>query len=215
MIITIDGPAGAGKSTVARRLAERLGFGFLDTGAMYRGVTWACLERGVDLDDQTAVVELACGLDIRFAGDQVLVDDRDITQEIRTAEVTSASRQVAANVGVREILVDLQRKAVGEEDFVSEGRDQGTVVFPQAEFKFYVTASPQSRAERRQQELAAKGQTLTVEEVLADQNDRDRRDAAREVGPLKPAADAIEIDTSDIDAATVVDRLVGIVTGAG
>ncbi len=213
MIITIDGPAGAGKSTVARQLASRLGFAYLDTGAMYRAVAWACLQRGVDLDDDAAVVDVAGTIAIGFDGDAVLVDGQNVSGEIRTNEVTAASRYVAANVAVREILVQQQRRIAGDTDIVTEGRDQGTVVFPGAKFKFFVTASPESRARRRQQDFAERGETVSLEQILAEQEDRDARDAARTVGAMKPAADALEVDTSEMDADAVVERLLRIVGG--
>ncbi len=211
MIITIDGPAGAGKSTVARQLAQRLGFAFLDTGAMYRAVAWACLQGGVDFADEEAVARVARKITITFEADRVVVDGRDVTAEIRTNEVTAASRPVAANVQVREMLSELQRRIAGDGDVVTEGRDQGTVVFPNAEFKFYLTADEQSRAVRRQQDFAARGQDLPLEQILKDQADRDRRDAGRRVGPLKPAADAIHIDTSAMEIDDVVEQLVQLV----
>ncbi|TWU08677.1 Cytidylate kinase [Symmachiella macrocystis] len=214
MIITIDGPAGAGKSTVARQLANRLGFAFLDTGAMYRAVAWACLQRDVDFSDVDAVADVARTIVIQFDGDEVLVDGQNVSGEIRTNDVTAASQYTAGNIEVREILVEQQRRIAGDADVVTEGRDQGTVVFPAAEFKFFITASPESRARRRQEEFAARGQNIPLEQVLADQTDRDNRDAARKVGAMKPAADAIEVDTSDIDADAVVQRLLDIIRGS-
>jgi cytidylate kinase len=213
MIITIDGPAGAGKSTVARQLATRLGFAFLDTGAMYRAVAWACLQRGVDFADESAVVDVARAIVIHFDGDEVVVDGQNVSAQIRTNDVTAASQFTAGNVAVREILVEQQRRIAGDADVVTEGRDQGTVVFPAAEFKFFITASPESRARRRQEEFAARGQEIPLEQVLAEQTDRDARDAARKVGAMKPAADALEVDTSEMDADTVVERLLEIIGG--
>ncbi len=214
MIITIDGPAGAGKSTAARNLAARLGFDFLDTGAMYRAVAWAALERGIDLADESAVANVSRSVAITFERQQVFVDGVEVTEAIRSSEVTAASRPVAANTAVREILSELQRKLAVGRNVVTEGRDQGTAVFPDAEFKFFLTASQQARAERRQQDFAAHGQQLPLEQILKDQADRDHRDAARSVGPLKPADDAIHVDTSALDAEGVVDRLSQIVNSA-
>jgi CMP/dCMP kinase len=154
MIVTIDGPAGAGKSSAARELAARLGFQFLDTGAMYRAVTWACLRDRIDFEDQAAVAEVARGISIRFDGDRVFVNDTEVTREIRTVEVTHQTRHVAANNAVRAHLVELQRQLAGGANVVTEGRDQGTVAFPHAECKFYITADPRERALRRQRELA-------------------------------------------------------------
>ena len=213
MIITFDCPVGGGKSTVARQLASRLGFAYLDTGAMYRAVAWACLLWGFDLDSDAAVVDVAVTISIGFDGDVVLVDGQNVSGEIRTNEVTAASRYVAAHVAVRAILVQQQRRIAGDTDIVTEGRDQGTVVFPGAEFKFFVTASPESRARRRQQDFAERGETVSLEQILAEQEDRDARDAARTVGAMKPAADALEVDTSEMDADAVVERLLRLVGG--
>lgn len=215
MIITIDGPAGAGKSTAARNLAKRLGFAFLDTGAMYRAVALTCLQRGVDLDDEPAVAALAGTITVSLRGTQVFVDDADVSTEIRTNEVTDASKPVAANVEVRARLVEWQRAAAGERDVVTEGRDQGTVVFPDAQLKFYLTADPTARARRRQADFEGRGQSLPLEQILEDQEDRDRRDSTRKIGPLKPAADAIHVDTSEMEADEVVEYLAGIVGSTG
>lgn len=207
MIVTIDGPAGAGKSTAARALATRLGFHFLDTGAMYRAVTWDCLVRGIDLSDEAAVAAAANELDIRFDGDRVFANGAEVTQEIRTTQVTNESRFIAGNNAVRAHLVELQRKIAGGMDIVSEGRDQGTVAFPHAECKFYVTANPQERAKRRQQDLAARGEHVPLEQILAQQVERDARDEQREFGALKPAADAVIVDTSGRPLEDVVQEL--------
>lgn len=213
MIVTIDGPAGAGKSTIARALAQRLGFRFLDTGAMYRAVAWAALERGHDWSRADELVRLAGQLRLDVDENQVAVNGRDVTREIRTPEVTAATHYAANNPGVREILVEQQRRAAGEDDIVTEGRDQGTVVFPHAECKIYLTASPEERARRRTKELVARGQTATVEEVLAAQNRRDASDSSREVGPLVPAEDAIEVATDGLSPEEVLDRLEALARG--
>lgn len=207
MIVTIDGPAGSGKTSAAKRLAQRLGFRFLDTGAMYRVVTLAALRRGVDLADEGAVAEVATGLDARFEGDRVLLDGADVTEAIRQQEVTLGSRAVAANAAVRGLLVEWQRRLARSGDVVTEGRDQGTVAFPDAECKFFVTADAEERARRRQQELAARGENIPFHEVLAQQEDRDRRDRSRAVGPLVPAADAVLVNTTDRGLDEVVDLL--------
>lgn len=211
MIVTIDGPAGSGKSTAARGLAARLGFRFLDTGAMYRAVTLLCLKRQVDLMDVGAVADVARRVRIHFDDERVFADDEDVTEEIRTSEVTQGTRFVAANTAVRERLADLQRKAAEGSNVVAEGRDQGTVVFPHAECKFFLTASPRERAERRHHDLAKRGELVPVDELLEQQADRDRRDERREVGPLKSAADAILIDTSTLEPQEVLERLERIV----
>lgn len=207
MIVTIDGPAGSGKSTAARRLAQRLGFQFLDTGAMYRAVAWACLQRRIDLADEDEVGRLARNLEIRFANDRVFADDTDVTRAIRTPEVTEVSSLVALNGQVREAMVELQRKAAAGLNIVCDGRDQGTVVFPDAECKFFLTANPETRAVRRHQELLAQGKDVPVEDILAQIRDRDLRDESRTVAPLKPAPDAILLDTSFLGADEVLEAL--------
>jgi len=211
MIVTIDGPAGAGKSSTARALAGRLGFEFLDTGAMYRAVTWYCLKRQIDLRDEASVAEAARRAQFVFDSQRVLVDGVEVTQEIRRSAVTHETRYVAGNSAVRAFLVELQRKLAAGKDVVTEGRDQGTVAFPGAECKFYLTASPLKRALRRQQDLAANGEQVALEEILAQQQGRDQRDERREIGAMKPADDAITIDTSDFSFDEVVIRMERIV----
>jgi cytidylate kinase len=213
MIVTIDGPAGAGKSTAARQLAARLGFQFLDTGAMYRVVTWACLSRRVDLQNPAAVAAAAKSVRMEFDGDHVFADGVDVTHGIRTIEVTHESRHIAANVDVRAHLVELQRQMARGRDVVTEGRDQGTVAFPHAECKFFITAAPRERALRRQRELAARGETVPLNELLDQIVQRDRRDEMRDVGALKSAPDAITIDTSNLSPDQTLDRLEAIVRG--
>ncbi len=211
MIVTIDGPAGAGKSTAARRLAQRLGFRFLDTGAMYRAVAWAALNAGIDLTNKETLAQLAQSIRIEIGNDHVVVDGRDVSGEIRTHEVTSAVRYAAGNVAVRGILADLQRQIAGEGDLVTEGRDQGTAVFPQANCKIFLTAPAEERARRRHQDLLARGESTSLAEVLESQNRRDASDESREVGPLARAADAVELDTDGMSQAQVIEHLVDIV----
>jgi cytidylate kinase len=207
MIVTIDGPAAAGKSTAARALAERLSFDFLDTGAMYRAVTLAALRRKIPLDDEQALENLAASLTIELRGKTVLIDGEDVSVAIRDVEVTRHSRNVADNPGVRRQMVLLQRAAGRASNIVAEGRDQGTVVFPDAACKFFLTADPAVRAERRQVDLAKRGLHISVDQVLADQNERDDRDASRSIAPMVPAADAIHVDSSHMALADVVDLL--------
>lgn len=211
MIVAIDGPAGAGKSSVARLLAKRLGFQFLDTGAMYRAVAWEGLRLGIDWHDDALLVEVARGITIDFRGDRVFVNDRDVTSEIRTIEVASHVHYPADNPEVRAILVQLQRQFANSHDTVTEGRDQGTVAFPHAECKIFLTATPEERARRRLAELTARGEQLTFDEVLVMQNLRDLRDASREVGRLERAADATEFFTDGFTTDEVVDQLETIV----
>jgi cytidylate kinase/pantoate ligase/cytidylate kinase len=211
MIVTIDGPAGAGKSTVARALADRLGFRFLDTGAMYRVVALAAARRNVDWEDAAALAELAHRIEIRFDGDRVFLDGRDVTREIRSSQITAHVRPVADNPGVRQRLVDLQRRIGDEGDLVTEGRDQGTVAFPHAQCKIFLTASAEERARRRVNELLQRGETTTVQEVLAQQNMRDQQDSRRPVGALIRAADAVQVSTDGMSQEQVVERLVDLV----
>jgi cytidylate kinase len=211
MIVTIDGPAGAGKSTIARRLARRLGFRFLDTGAMYRAVALAAIRQGHDWNQPDELVKLARRLDLQVTEQTVRIDGVDVTEEIRTPEVTAATHYAANNPGVRAILVDEQRRAAGEDNVITDGRDQGTVVFPRAQCKIYLTATPEERARRRAKELAARGQTVSLDEVLRDLNRRDESDAGREVGPMVAAPDAIEVPTDGLSPDEVLVRLEAIV----
>jgi len=207
MIVTIDGPAGAGKSSVARRLAQRLGYCFLDTGAMYRAIALAAMRRGLDWQDQSAVARLVSQVDLSIAGDRILLDREDISEEIRTHEVTACTRYVADNPPARARLVELQRQLASGKNIVTEGRDQGTVAFPEAQCKFFLTASSRRRAERRLRELRAKGDAVTLEQLLEQQNRRDAEDRAREVGQLVPAEDAMMVDTDQLELEQVVDHL--------
>jgi cytidylate kinase len=207
MIICIDGPAGAGKSTAARGLARRLGFRFLDTGAMYRAVTLAALRQGVDFEDAEAVAQVAQSVSVELAGDRVLLDGQDVTREIRTAQITGLTHFAADNPPVRQRLVELQRQAAAGQNVVTEGRDQGTVVFPQAACKFFLTADPRERAERRRKDLVLRGEDVPLDEVLSQQDLRDQRDSRRTVGPLVPAADAIHVNTDGMSPEQVLDEL--------
>lgn len=197
-VATIDGPAGAGKSTVARRLADDLGWRFLDTGAMYRAVTLAVLRRGLDPRDAAAVAALAQRLDIALPAGRVELGGEDVTAAIRSAEVTAAIGAVADNPAVRAVLVDSQRAFAADHDTVTEGRDQGTIVFPNALRKFFLTASPEERARRRHAELCAAGDRPVPDlpAILAAILARDAQDEARAIAPLRPAPDARIIDTT-------------------
>ena len=201
MIVTIDGPVAAGKTTVARELASRLGFTLLDTGAIYRSLALVAHQRGISQDDEAGLAELArdFGVSFEFRDGQnhVFVDGADVTAEIRLPEVSQAASIVSALPAVRQALLDRQRQLAAEGSVVAEGRDTGTVVFPDAEAKFFVTAVDEVRAERRQRELLEKGGSDTLEEVLAALKERDLRDSTRAVAPLKPAADARIIDTTE------------------
>jgi cytidylate kinase len=207
MIVTIDGPAGAGKSSAARLLAAQLDFDFLDTGAMYRAVTLAALRAFCDLSDQAALARLVASLRLEMPPNQVLLNGEDVASLIRTPEITAASGPIAASAVVRAKLVEWQRQIAAGRNFVCEGRDQGTVVFPDALCKFYLIADPRERALRRQRELAARGETVTVEEILQAQDARDARDAERAVGPMVPAADAVLLDSTKLTLDEVVERM--------
>jgi cytidylate kinase len=210
-VVTIDGPAGAGKSTVARRLADRLGWRFLDTGAMYRAVTLAALRRGVDLSSEVALGELVSGLSVGLPPGSVELDGEDVSSEVRSVEVTRASRFVADSPAVRRKLVAWQRAFAASSDTVTEGRDQGTVAFPDAFRKFFLTASDEERARRRLDDHLARGEDVRFEDVLEDQRARDARDVARAIAPMKPAANATVIDTTGMTLDEVVDHLFELV----
>ncbi|MFW6146251.1 MAG: (d)CMP kinase [Planctomycetota bacterium] len=212
MIITIDGPAGSGKSTVARGLARRLGLAYLDTGAMYRAVTLRALRNGVDLTDADALTRCAAGaeLDLAYDGDRlrVVLDGRDVSEAIRSVEVTEASGHLASAPAVRAVLVDQQRRVAGAwGDVVTEGRDQGSVVFPDATVKFFLVADPAVRARRRRDELRARGEAVEYDAIYDAMVARDRRDAGRDVGPLVKPDGAIEVDTTDLTVEQVIDVL--------
>jgi CMP/dCMP kinase len=214
-IIAIDGPAGAGKSTVARELAQRLGFTIVDTGAIYRAVALAAQRAGVAWDDDARLAKLLDGPQFRlsFADDtRVFLNDDDVTTTIRTPEISRGASVVSARPGVRKKLLGLQRDLGrrARRGAVLEGRDIGTVVFPDADVKFFLTASDQARAARRQTELQEKGLAVAVDEVLADQRQRDRDDTERAIAPLKPAADAVVVDTTAMDLAQVVQECLEI-----
>lgn len=215
MIVTIDGPAGAGKSSAARALAARLGYRFLDTGAMYRAVAYAAMQRGIDLNDAAAVGRLAEEVEIDVDERRVLLNGEDVTEVIRRADVTAAIRFAADNPAVRRRLVELQRAAAEVAgDLVTEGRDQGTVVFPQAGCKVFLTASPEERARRRQRDMRRRGEEMPLDEVLGRQSERDLRDQSRAVGPLVKAEDAVELITDGLSLEEVVDRLEAFVRQA-
>ncbi|MEI8228006.1 MAG: (d)CMP kinase [Planctomycetota bacterium] len=210
MIITLDGPAGAGKSSAARALARRLGWCYIDTGAMYRAVALAALERGITLEDSPRVAELAESIRIEFSNGAVLVDGRDVSTEIRTERITLATRPVADAPPVRDAMKKVQRRMAEGIDVVTEGRDQGSVVFPQAELKVFLTASAEERARRRHREEIDRGQSATLEAVLEAQSRRDDADRTRPVGAMLPADDAVVLETDGMSPEQVIDRLVAL-----
>jgi cytidylate kinase len=210
MVIAIDGPAGAGKSTVARSVADALGFTYLDSGSMYRSAALAALERGVDLDDAGEVGALARSLELEVADGRVEIDGRDVRDEIREPRVSVAASRVSVHPEVREAMVARQRELIDSGRYVAEGRDIGTVVAPDAPLKVFLTASDQERARRRAGETGE-----PVERVLAQQRERDERDRARPVGSLRSAEDAIELDTTGLGVPAVTERIVALARERG
>jgi len=211
-VIAIDGPAGSGKSTLARLLADRLGYSYLDTGAMYRAIAYLALRDGVALDDGPDLARLAHDAHLAFGDDgRMLAFDADVSDEIRRPAVSAAVSEVSAHADVRQVLVAEQRRIGTEQDVVVEGRDIGTVVFPDAPVKIFLTATPPVRAERRRKELIAKGEHVRADETLAAIEARDAYDSERAVAPLKAAEDAIELDTTGLTIEGVVEAAAAIV----
>lgn len=216
LIVAIDGPAGVGKSTVARRLAQRLGVPMLDTGAMYRAVALEVLDRGLDPDDVTAAeaVGAEIDLDVQLGPDgtiEIFSGGRPVGQRIRTPEISAAASRVSRHRGVRRRLVELQRQIAARLGAVVEGRDIGSVVFPDTPHKFFLTARPEVRAERRWRELTAAGKVVTLEQVLAGMRERDERDQSREESPLRLDDSYQIVDTSDIAIDEAIDRMASAV----
>jgi len=216
LIITIDGPAASGKSTAARLLAHKLNASFLDTGAMYRAVTLAAMRAGIDLNDERKLLDITQTREFQFSVSEgkttVYIDNIDVTEEIRSPEITANARYIAAAPKVRDRLVQMQRQfAEGRQKIVTEGRDQGTVAFDDADIKFYLTADLTERARRRQAELRAKGIDGDLSQIQEAIEQRDKSDQDRAVGPLKPAEDAIVVDTTNLGIEQVVEKLAGYV----
>src|SRR5262245_8009862 len=208
MIVTIDGPAGGGKSSAAQALAQRLGFEFLDTGAMYRAVALAALRAGVALDDRAGLAALVAPLRLEMPpGGRVVLDGEDVSGLIRTPEVSQGASRVAASAPVRLRLRELQRQIAQGRDMVCEGRDQGTEVFPDAGCKFFLEADPEERVRRRARQMAGRGEPVDLEALRKDQAERDRRDAERDLAPMRPAADAVILDSTALTLEEVVDRM--------
>jgi len=207
MIVTIDGPAGSGKSTAARQLAQRLGFDYIDTGAMYRAVAHSCQQAGIDTTNDLLVTRLAATLTIRFDGNHLLLDEIDISSSLRSPAISEAASQVAQHQGVRDEMVRQQQAMVQDRNLVTEGRDQGTEVFPDARCKFLLDASAEVRALRRQEELVARGVDVPLDETLEQIRQRDHRDRTRPVSPLRPAHDALVVDSTNLTAQQVLEQL--------
>ena len=214
-MVAIDGPAGAGKSTVSKRLTAELGYRLLDTGALYRSVALLARRRGVDWTDGAGLAELAAGLEVTFTLEgmvnRVFLAGEDVTQAIRTPEMSEGASVVSALPPVRAALLELQRRLAGQGGVVAEGRDVGTVVLPQAEAKFFLTASDEVRARRRLEELQAAGIEADLAETLADMQRRDQRDATRDTAPLKCAPDALTVDSSVLTIDEVVAEMAAVV----
>jgi len=215
LTIAIDGPAGAGKSTVARGVAARLGYTYLDTGAMYRALAWATLNRGIDPTDHATIGALARQLDIRLQPadselhpTRVFVDGIEITHEIRTPEISAITSPISAIPEVRTTMVALQQEMGARGGIVMEGRDIGTVVFPNADVKVFLTASSHRRAERRAAELEVRGTPIPFAQLVRDIEERDQRDSGRDVAPMVPAADAVILDSDSLSADDVVQQIV-------
>ncbi len=215
-VIAIDGPAGVGKSTTSRELARRLGYTLVDTGALYRGVALAARERGVSWDDEAAVVAVCPEIELGFASQEdgtprLLLDGVDRGDDIRTPEMSSGASQVSAYPGVRRALLGIQRKLGAEGGVVLEGRDIGTVVFPDAEVKLFLTASAEERARRRVKDLESRGIAVDYDELLAQIRSRDEADSTRAIAPLRPAEDAVILDSTSLDLEAVVQHVLELV----
>ena len=214
LVVTIDGPAGAGKSVSARELARRLGFRLVDTGALYRALTWAVRASGVDPANRDALAAVLDRTRVELVGDRVLVDGKDVTGELRTPEMSRLTSQLTALAPVRDKMTPLQRELAAHGRVVLEGRDTGTVVWPEADVKFYLDADVDTRALRRHQELTARGVTIDVGAVRADVVERDRQDSERALAPLRKPPGAAVLDTSRLTIEEVVDRMVQVVERA-
>ena len=214
MVIAIDGPAGSGKSTTAKHAAEKLGFIHINTGTMYRGIALKCIQGGIDLNSSSEINKILNQTKFEFgreSGSVLFMDGVDISSEITSTQVTESVSRVSAVPQIREKLVQYQREMAEGLDVVLEGRDIGTVVFPDAEFKFFLIADIEERARRRKKEMETMGEIVSLRELTAELEERDRKDSTREYSPLKKAEDAVEIDTTGLSIAEQVNRIVKIV----
>ena len=211
MIVTIDGPAGAGKSSIARNLAVTLGFRFLDTGAMYRAITLGAIRKEIEFDDQASLIAYAQKATIRWDQDKLLLDDGDVTEQIRSPIVTDSIRRIADIAEIRTALSDQQRRIAAGDNIVTEGRDQGTEVFPEAECKLFLTASPLERAKRRHRQLVELGRPIPLHDILTAQERRDEHDRQRPLGALRPSEDAITINSDGMTAEDVLQEMLNAV----
>lgn len=215
LVIAIDGPAGAGKSTISKLIAKNLGINYIDTGAMYRAITYKCIKEDIDVNDIQRVVDLCSRTDVDFVDNYIYLDGQRLNEEIRTLQVSSRVSDVAKIPQVREFLLEKQIEIGKRSDVILDGRDVGTHIFPDAKYKFFLNASAQERGRRRYQELIDKGQSVVLEEIIEDIKKRDYIDSTREVAPLVKADDAIEVDTTSMTIDQVVTYISDMVRRIG
>jgi cytidylate kinase len=213
MIIAIDGPAGAGKSTIAKKLSKELGYVYLDTGAIYRTITLDLCNRNIDIDDKNILSASLANINMRYTMDHIYLNGKIVDDDIRTESISQKTSHYSSKAEIRVFAVEMQRKISLNEDIVLEGRDIGTVVFPKAEYKFYLTASEEVRGKRRYKDILEKGTDTSLEEIINGIKKRDYNDKNREISPLAKADDAIEIDTTSMTIDEVVERMINCIKG--